>query len=159
MQLRDLTERLRGKLKSNDNLHFIAIENIKDEALLLRKWWHKKYRIPPKPLDEYTYEELFIEQLEDYYLGDASRVETFLSSVGQGKDEWDGEAPPEVEQTLEKRRENSKGRIDKYKTEDEEISEEEFNKMMDNVGYNLPGSKKTVDQGSAMSDEFEETFL
>ena len=159
MQLKDLTQLLRGRLKSNDNLHYIAIDNIKDDSLLLRKWWHKKYKIPPKPLDEYTYEELLIEQLEDYYLGDSSRIEAFLNSVGKGEDSWDGEIAPEIEMVLENRKRKSKGKIKKYQT-DEDISEEDFNKMMDNVGYELPNSKRLVEQGSGLDDEeFEETFL
>ena len=40
---------------------------MQNPQLRLIKWWRKKYSIPFKPIEDYTFEELFVEFLEDFY--------------------------------------------------------------------------------------------
>jgi hypothetical protein len=147
------------KLVNADNLHRVAISNLGDQERALTRWWCNKYRTPPKPLEDYTLEEVFVEHLEDFYERDPRAAQSFLRSVRKEED-WDGNHAVEVERELQARwvKINRRKGIDpnktlaKYQTEsDKEMTTEDFNKIMASVGKNLPGSKTTrsFEDGSA----------
>lgn len=158
MQLRN--SRTAAEKSCSDNLHRIAISNINDSAYVLKRWWRKKYRQPPKPLDDYTYEELYIEYLEDFYLKNPDEIERFENALDlKREDGWDGKHNDEVERDVQRRLKKIKQAdpaiIEKYRTYDEDMTKEEFDSMLESVGKNLPGSrtKKKVD-----TDEFNDVF-
>ena len=152
--LKHLSEFLtRDKLKSNDNLHHIAIDRLKNDEYVLKKWWHKKYGIPPKPLEDYTQEELLLERLEDFYLDNPSKIDEFNNVVE--KDEWDGSVPRAVKDRLERARGKSKSKLEKYQSDsDKNATDEDIEKMISGLGWNLPKSRKVHN----MELEFEDTF-
>jgi len=111
---------LKNQLLDNDNLHRIAISNTKDTEKRLIRWWCNHYKQPPKQLDEYTIEELFIEQLEEYYIRYPEKIEEFLGSVNQKQeDDWDGSLDPEMEKVIKKRLGKVKVDISKYQNEND----------------------------------------
>lgn len=113
------------------------------------RWWAKKYRQPLKGFEEHTWEELFIEQLEDFYAANPVEAERFLHEVGQRRvddDDWDGTVPDEEENARRARGAQVKesGHVDlsKYQKDgDKKFSSAEVAQIMDNLGRNLPGSK------------------
>lgn len=142
-------------LVNADNLHRVAISNLESQEHQLRRWWSKKYKTPPKPLDEYTLEEIFIEHLEDFYERDPRAAKSFAGSV-RPEENWDGELGVEVERELEvrwakinKRRGFDPGKtLAKYQTEaDKDLTSDDFKLIMDRLGRNLPGSKVVRDFG------------
>lgn len=166
--------RLRSpQLRNADNLHRIAIANLEDQEQSLRRWWHKKYRIPPKPLDDYTAEELYLEHLEDFYERNPKAAQDFLRSTA-GDDEWDGEVSAEHERQIQERlaRLQKKRPVDikKYQSEgDENLSDEDIAGMLSMVGRDLPGSRRAAKSAPVMapteaalgdggSGEFDEQF-
>lgn len=115
----------------------------------MTRWWCNKYRTPPKPLEEYTLEEVYVEHLEDFYERDPRAAQDFLRSVRK-EEEWDGNHALSVERELQARwaKISKRKGIDpnkvlaKYQTEsDKEMTSEEFDRIMASVGKNLPGSK------------------
>jgi len=175
MKLSKLQEQ---RLSSSDNLHRIAISNLKDTERSLKRWWCNKYRIPPKPLDEYTFEEIFLEHLEDHYERHPEAIEEFYrnQSVQHGQ-EWDGEIEAEAERELQSRWEkiNRKNGVtlEKYQTEGEEVTSEDFQRIFDSLGRKpseinkakkfVPGSSKIELSGSqtkkiVSDDEFEDDY-
>ena len=154
---------LRGHLRSNDNLHRIAISNLESDEIKLRRWWAKKYRQPPKPLDEYTIEELYIERIEDFYESYPEKAKEFLESVGAKDDDWDGTLPDELEFEIQDRLKKISGKksvLAKYQTEsDFEATDEQINEILAGLGKNLPGSRQGLNS-SIITDqnEFEEMF-
>lgn len=167
------------RLVNADNLHRVAISNLKDQERSLTRWWCKKYRTPPKPLEDYTLEEIFVEHLEDFYERDPRAAQSFARSVRK-EEEWDGTSSLETERELQARwaKINKRKGIDpaktlaKYQTEsDKEMTSEEFDRIMATVGKNLPGSKtiRTFDgdsakmagtpmQVQALGEEFEDQY-
>lgn len=166
-------------LNSADNLHRIAISNLDDTERSLKRWWCNKYRIPPKPLDEYTFEEIFLEHLEDHYEKNPEAVREFHRDQSvQNREEWDGEVSPEAERELQSRWEkiNRKNGVTlaKYQTEgDEEMTSEDFQKIFNSLGRKpseinkakkfVPGSSKIEVSGSktkkiVSDDEFEDDY-
>jgi len=166
-KIKNLNKMLTGKLQDNTNLHYIAISNIEDGENNLRRWWHKKYRIPPKDIEEYTVEELYLEWLEDFYSGDPKRVDEFHTSIEvEAEEEWDGELDIDTQVEIDRRWkslgvEQDKSIIDKYKTDgDEDLSPDEIKNILADVGRDLPGSKSGKDDTAPIvsNDEFEDTF-
>jgi len=84
-----------------------------------------------------------VEMLEDYYESKPAEIERFHESIliESGAAEWDGRMSDEYEEGI-------KGRIEKINKDmgvdisqfqsDEEMSDEDFEKMMSTVGNNLP---------------------
>jgi len=142
--LKNLSKLLKGKLRSNDNLHRIAISNLQNEEYRLKRWWRKKYRIPPKDLDDYTTEELYLEFIEDYYDKNPEKIADFEKPV----DDW--KVPDHIEELMRKRRAKSKGRkLRKYITlTDKNLTEEQCQEIFDGLGR-----KQKIND-----DEFEEVF-
>lgn len=130
--------------EKSENYHLIAISNLSDPDRQLQRWWCKKYQMPPRQLEDYTSEELFIEMLEDYYADKPDEIDKFT----EGLDEWDGEMSVEYDQQIKKWRERSKDKnlLAKYDS-DVELTEEEEKELINNIG------KKLIP-----SDEFEEQF-
>lgn len=137
---------------SNDNLHLIAISNLKDDIVKLRRWWSKKYNRPLKEFDDYTYEELVVEMLEDFYEKNPTEADRFMDSVG-GK-EWDGKMPEEYEKEIRNNRKNffKKNQVDlsKWQT-DSDFDEED---IIENLGKSLPKSKVDLVGGGEFDDDF-----
>lgn len=148
---------------NNDNLHRIAISNLQDHERQVIRWWCKKYRTPQKPFGEHTMEELIVEMLEDFYERNPQEISKFVARSLE-EPEWDGTMPPEYEAEIQKRLEkiNRRQRIDieQFKS-DEELSDEEAQKIIDNLGRNLPRSRMMTKKDEAdtmLEDEFEESF-
>lgn len=152
---------------NNDNLHRVAISNLQDHERQVIRWWCKKYRAPLKPFGEHTIEELMIEMLEDYYERHPQEIERFLDNTSQ-EPEWDGTTSPEYEAQIQARlaKINKKRGVDlkKYQS-DVELSDAEVRNILDNLGKDLPGSRKmTKRKGETQAvlgnddDEFEESF-
>lgn len=144
---------------NNDNLHRIAISNLRDHERRIIRWWVKKYNQPVKPLEEHTIEELVIEMLEDYYETNPQEIEKFLSHDA-GVQDWDGTMPDEHESRMKKVW-AKKPQVDLSAFKDEHaLTEEEEAEILANLGRNLPGStgpqpkKEKIEQ----TLEFEETF-
>lgn len=148
---------------NNDNLHRIAISNLQDHERQVIRWWCKKYRTPQKPFGEHTMEELIVEMLEDFYERNPQEIGKFVARSLE-EPEWDGTMPPEYEAEIQKRLEkiNKRQRIDiEQFRSDEELSDEEAQKIIDNLGRNLPRSRMMTkkDEADTISeDEFEESF-
>lgn len=164
-QLKSLSELLRNKVLNNDNLHRIAISNLRDHERQVARWWCKKYRTPLKLFAEHTMEELIVEMLEDYYDNHPAEIERFLSSEENIPD-WDGSMSPEYEAEIQARlrKINERNRVDisKYQTTDENLTDEQCESILNNLGRNLPKSRAVTkrDDGSMTigSDEFEDKF-
>ena len=141
---------------SNDNLHLIAISNIKDPERSLIRWWRKKYKTPEKQFEHHTIEELVIEKLEDFYETHPAEIGRFMAGIGDVDQDWDGTMPTKYEENIQKNlgRFFDKNRVDlsKYKSE-KQIDDIEEKRMLDNLGRRLPKSKLIRDQG-----EFEDIF-
>jgi hypothetical protein len=163
---------LQGHLKDNNNLHRIAISNLNDEEYKLKKWWHNKYKVSPKPLDELTIEEVYIDYLEDWYAKDPSRVEDFYRQ-SQDFDDWDGELDEVTEQKIAARWAKIKEHHDdgdvlaRYRTDgDKDLSDVQVDAILRDLGKNLPGSQAGLSKSSnltpesiiAESGEFEDLF-
>jgi len=155
MQIKTLSEMLKGRLVNNDNLHLIAISNLKDNEKRLIRWWCDHYRQPRKPLDEYTIEELFIEQLECYYSKNPEKISEFLAlQKEEMEEEWDGRFDEETEKKIQIWS-RSKFDISRYQSK-EPVSDEDADKIIASVGRNLPGSKiDYLPSGGDFEDHFD----
>lgn len=162
LHLVSLQRELENRLINDNNIHRIAISNIKDPKIQLERWWRKKYRIPPKDFEEYTSEELYLEYYEDYYDRYPEKIEEFLAG-GIDDEEWDGtHDDPELEAAILKRLTKlnlaNPDIIKKYQTPgDENMSDEKFQDILNNLGKKLPGSKKKVKKKD--NEEFEDNYL
>lgn len=165
---KSLSERIQHLQQTNDNLHRIAISNLQDHERRTIRWWCKKYRTPLKPLEEHTIEELVIEMLEDYYDEKPEEILRFQESllVESGETLWDGRMSGEYEKQVGARLKklNAKRGIDisKYQSEDE-LSNDEVQNILDNVGRDLPKSRALTKKGvvtppSLGDGEFEDEF-
>jgi len=141
----------------NDNLHLIAISNLKDGECQIRRGWERKYRIPEKSFDDHTDEELVIKQLEDYYERYPQEAERRLADAGRPTKDWGGEMDSEYEATIQKQLKGffkrNKVDLSKYRTE-KELDEDEEKKMLEGLGRRLPRSTFAKD----LEDEFEDDF-
>lgn len=156
---------LRDKSLNNVNLHRIAISNLQDPERQIERWWCKKYKTPLKPYEEHTIEELMIEMLEDYYDRNPDETKKFLGRE-DAIAEWDGTMSPEYEAAMQARlkKVNERNKVDiaKYQTKEENLSEEQVQDILANVGKNLPKSQvvtKLKDGAEVLgSDEFDDAF-
>jgi len=134
-----------------DNLRCIAISNLKhDNERSLKAWWHRKYRIPPKTINEYTFEELLIEHFEDFYYDNPEKVDEFFDTVKNVADDFS--VPEQVRHLLGER----KGEVDisRYQTPgDEDLSDEDCNRIFESIRgvRQIPVKKDKV--------EFDDTFV
>jgi chorismate mutase len=134
---------------SNTNLHLIAISNLQSHERRVIRHWCKKYGQPEKPLGEHTMEELLVEYLEDYYENNPKEIPKLLNSVMAIDTEWDGTVSAEYETSMQKRLSKTK-KVDLSKWQsDEELTPEQEEEILANLGRNLRKSSK---------DEFEEDF-
>lgn len=164
-RLTELSESLKNPLKNrsrkkealieinNDKLHLIAINNLDDPEYVLRRWWHLKYRIPPKDIDDYTFEELYVEYLEDRYIDHPKEKQNFLDSIDPEVADWDGTMSAEYEESVKSFHEKHKIDLSEFQS-DIEMSEEEEEEMLKNLGRNLPGSTHVVGSDIEFEDEF-----
>lgn len=165
LRLKNLRQELSEQKLDNDNIHRIAITNSRDPERSLQAWWRKKYRIPPKDLDDYTAEELLLEYLEDYYRRHPEEADKFQDSATRRlEDGWDGKPDPEMEKLVIERLKKNKvfdpAIIEKYRTPgDENLSDDEIKEIFDSLGRDLPGSKtKTVLDNGDELEEFSDVF-
>lgn len=154
-QIQSLSEMLKGHLVNDDNLHRIAISNLDDQEKNLIRWWCDHYRQPPKPLNDYTVEELYIERLEHYYSRKPDRIREFLDRDAK-EDDWDGRFDDETEEAIRRQQVKNKVDLSKYQQDSSDISDEEAQRIVDNLGRHLPGSKTTV--ASLEDDDFDDEF-
>lgn len=107
--------------------HLIAITNIEDTQHRLSKWWHKKYGIPPKSLEDHTIEELFIEQLEDFYEANPEEIGKLKEMMLVEDDDWDGTMSDEHEKKMKKFAERV-GHVDltRFQKKSEDNKSDEF---------------------------------
>lgn len=133
-QLSQRLARLARQKPEYDNLRFIAISNLRTEnERTLRAWWHRKYQIPPKPIDDYTFEELLIEYFEDFYFENPDKAEEFFKAERRVDEEVDDfEIPSHVAAMLRKRK--NKIDISKYQTEgDENLTDDQCKAILDSI--------------------------
>lgn len=158
-RLKNLSEMLKGRLVNNDNLHRIAISNLDNDEKKLIRWWCDHYKQPPKPLNDYTFEELYIEHLEHYYSRNPDKIADFFARHNQDDEEWDGKFDDETEQRINAYwSKRSSGAIKKYQKDDRQYSDEEIKEIVDSLGKNLPGSKVVKSNPIMGDDEFDDLF-
>jgi len=144
-----------------DNLHLIAITNARSGEKKISIWWRKKYRVPPKPFEEYTWEELILERLEDYYYENPAEADKTLANIIK-PEIWDGEMPDYYEKDIKRKYkkffDRNKVDLSKYQT-DVVVSKKEEDDIINNLGRKLPGSKVVNSiQSIEEPDEFEDNF-
>ena len=147
---------------SNTNLHLIAISNLQNHERKIIRWWCAKYKVPQKPLMEHTMEELMIEYLEDFYEKNPKDIQVLLNSIDAENSEWDGETSPDYEVEMQKRLSKMR-KIDLTKFQsDEELTSEQEQNILDNLGRNLPPKKvvQRTEEGLKVigDEEFDEQF-
>ena len=90
--------------ENNRNLHRIAISNLQDHEKRIVRWWCNKYKVPVKPLEDHTMEELLVEMLEDYYERHPQEIERFYDEESaQQEIGWDGRMSDQYESDMKKR--------------------------------------------------------
>lgn len=154
---------MQGRLPShlsNDNLHRIAISNLKNPLRQIERWWVKKYKSPLKCFSDHTIEELLIEMYEDFYEKNPEQIDLFLqgSVAGREDDDWDGSISKEHDQQMRQRFKPS-GKIEKWRTQ-EQLTKDQEQKIIENLGRNLPGSKMIESHKpiKELGEEFEDDF-
>jgi chorismate mutase len=155
---------LQGNAYNNDNLHHIAISNLRDHERQIIRWWKAKYRQPEKPLDEHTIEELMVEMLEDYYERHPVEVDRFLAGAS-GAPDWDGCMSADYEREIQARLKKLNVRpadLKKYQS-DVELTPEQEKEIFESLGRNLPKSKALTKRENepltlGNESEFEDTF-
>ena len=165
MKYKSLSWILRNQdLKDSDSLHLAAIANLKDNERILERWWCKKYKKPLKDFADHVYEELFVEMLEDYYEANPAEIEKFITSRNdQVASEWHGETSDEYESQIKGRLEKINKRlgvdISKYQ-DDEELTPEQEQEILDNLGKDLPKNNIKPNKGEVVlgKEEFDEEF-
>lgn len=103
--------------------------------------------------------------LEDYYDRNPDETKKFLGRE-DAIAEWDGTMSPEYEAAMQARlkKVNERNKVDiaKYQTKEENLSEEQVQDILANVGKNLPKSQvvtKLKDGAEVLgSDEFDDAF-
>jgi hypothetical protein len=143
---------------NNDNLHLIAISNIRNNYdRSLERWWTKKYRRPFKDFCDYTREELQIEMLEDYYEKYPVEADKFLRKVS-ADDEWDGSMPEGYEKNEKIQNVIKRNMIDLSRFQSDKVfTKEEEEELVDKIGKKNP--KGNMNDLRVLSEgEFEDTF-
>lgn len=160
-QSQKLLRRFNGLEVSNDNLHLIAISNLKNHERKLMRWWCQKYHQPLKPLMDHTMEELVIEYLEDYYEKNPSEIDRLMKAYDHAP-EWDGMMSVEHEVGMQKIL-SRKRQIDltNFKS-DEELTPEEEEDIILGLGRNLPPRQVVLEKKDGVNvlgdEEFDEAF-
>jgi len=123
------------QIPNEENLKLIAISNLRsDSERNLRAWWHRKYSIPPKPIEDYTFEELSLEYFEDFYYERPDKAEEYLKEMQGKKEEASSHfvVPEHVKKMLAKRKDEID--ISRYQTDgDEDLSDEECQEIFDSI--------------------------
>jgi hypothetical protein len=157
---------LRDLELDDSNLHRIAISNLEDSEVRVRRWWTKKYKRPTREFDEHTREELVIEMLEDFYEANTSEIDRFFHAEDAKQArliEWDGSMPEAHEKAMRARfkKVNEKVDLKRYQTS-EQLTAEQEKAILDNLGKGLPGSRALTNKGKEVvlgkGDEFDENF-
>lgn len=86
--------------------------------------------MPPKQIEEYTFEELMIEYFEDFYFDNPEKADEFLDRRIDEQEEF--VVPAEVRKMIARRKD--KVDLSKYRTEgDENLSDQECKKILDSI--------------------------
>ena len=155
MQLSRKLELLARVKPEYDNLRLVAISNIRfNNEKSLRAWWHRKYKIPPKPIEDYTFEELLIENFEDFYSNHPEKAVEFLKlQPVEVVEVEDMTVPSHVQWILDKRK--GRGKIEKYKTAgDENLTDEECQ----NILSGIRGTRQGATSNPSLPQEFDDDF-
>jgi hypothetical protein len=108
-------------------------------------------------------EELVIEMLEDFYEAQPAEVHKFLlTEDAREHGDWDGRISSEHEERMQKVWKKKKQvDLSKYQSKEELTSEQE-EQILANLGRGVPGSKVVTKKGNEVTlgkdDEFEEKF-
>ena len=119
-------------------------------------------------LEEHTYEELMIEMFEDYYDKNPIEADRFMAGADGLISDWDGRMPDYYNEVVQKELgeffDKNKVDISRYQSEEELTSEEE-QAIIDNLGKNLPKSKiispsspKEDNEAPVLGEEFEDRY-
>jgi hypothetical protein len=146
------------------NLHLIAISNLQDPNRLLIRFMMRKYKTPPKPIMDYTAEEIRIEMLEDYYERNPQEAEKLMDSVRQSSlnprydvQEEQTSAEYEKELKLKNKKFFERNKFDLSKWKDErELTKAEEEEIIANLGKDKV--KPTHKSSFVSEDEFEDLF-
>lgn len=148
--------------------HRIALDNLLDPQHVLERAWRVRYHQPPKPLADYTVEELYVEALEDHYAAHPKEADARRLVHAQGAPvvfgtagaEWDGRLPDEVERARQaywerRRAQHPHTQVDLTRFQsDVEMTPEKARAYLAQVGQTAPAAA-TPDQAAG---EFEEEF-
>ena len=161
-KIKSLHQLLQGRTYNNDNLHHIAISNLRDHERQIIRWWKAKYKQPEKPLDEHTMEELMVEMLEDYYERHPVEVDRFLEGASNAP-EWDGKMSADYEREIQARLKKIKPvDLSKYQSE-VELTPDQEKEIFESLGKDLPKSKALTKRENGQvtlgnDSEFDDTF-
>jgi len=164
IQKRQIQSRLSQHLPDL-NLHLIAISNLQDPNRALVRFMMRKYKTPPKPIMDYTAEEIRIEMLEDYYERNPQEAEKLMDSIRQAslnpqyevqEEKVSAEYEKELKLKNKKFFERNTFDLSKWK-DDRELTKAEEEEIIANLGKDK--IKPTVQKSSFVSeDEFEDVF-
>jgi ABC-type nitrate/sulfonate/bicarbonate transport system substrate-binding protein len=125
----------------------------------------KKYKTPPKPIMDYTAEEIRLEMLEDYYERHPQEAERLLDSVRRrssfvsaNSEEMSEEYDKAIKKTYAKFFKRNTFDLSRFK-DDRELTPEEEEEIIANLGRKVPSKKlPSLSQGLISEDEFEDEF-
>lgn len=168
------TQREAAEVEVDDQrFHRIAVSRLSDPLYLLERHWRRKYRCPPRPMEDYTLEELYVEYLEDHYAvhpeeanalrDEMQREEPLVVHGTGGAAEWDGQLPPDLEQQRQEfwrrrqeRNPHLKVDLERFRS-DEVMTPERAAEIMKNVGR--VGAPPVASPTAPLPpDEFDEEF-
>lgn len=103
-------------------------------------------------------EELLIEYLEDFYENNPKEIEKMLMAIESEQSEWDGEVSAEYEVEMQKIF-SKKKKIDLSQWQsDEELTPEQEDEIIANLGRNLPPKKIEIEGKVIGDEEFDDNF-
>jgi len=129
-------------------MHRLAIDALNNSLVYLETWWRDRYRVPGKPFEDHSFEELYLERLISFYYEHPDEIKKTLQNLVYDDDDWDGELSDEEEDRVQAWASRRKVDLSKYQS-DEEVTEEEEERIIRSLGTNSPGEDP---------HEFEENF-
>lgn len=146
------------------NLHLIAISNLQDPNRILIRFMMRKYKTPPKPIMEYTAEEIRVEMLEDYYERHPQEAERLMDSVRQislspqynVEEGTTAEYEKDLKEKNKKFFERNTFDLSKWKS-DKPLTKEEEEQIIANLGRDKTKRPKES-HGLITEEEFEDIF-
>lgn len=103
--------------------HVCAIKNLENFDYVLIRWWRRKYGIPPKPINDYTTEELYVEFLEDFYEEKPNEAEKFKATFDEP---WDGIVSEAHEEKMKEWTKNKHVDLSQFQSDEPADFEEKY---------------------------------